>query len=813
MPSPTLIELRNAARGLLRSPTVSLSAILCLALGIGATAAISSAVSRALLQALPLRGADRLVAVHRTTPNSGPLGTWPQSVPNYLDLAAGTRRIEGLSAISQATALVQLGSDAVQASQLYVTGAFFQTIGATPARGRLLTPDDATREAASVAVLSDDFWKTKLGGDPAVLGRQINVDGKPTTVVGVLPSEFRVPHGGNVLHADIWMPLVFRSAQLGERRSNFLLLLGRLAPNATVTSAESELRGLFGQLIAAHPELKSENVRVAPLLSENQATVRTPLLLLFGAVCMVLLIAATNVAALLLARGVQRRRELAVRVALGATRWDAMRPALVESFIITAVGVICGLLLAVAGVRTIGALAAARLPQLAGLTLDARVLTFALALALVVAVACGAVPAWRGSAVDPQDALRGGRSAGSGRDHHRSLRSLVVAEISLSLILLIGAGLVLKGFMGLLHNDPGFETAHVLTMDLATSAQRYPNGTSVQRFLDPALTQVGAVPGVESATATSLVPYVNWGVNSNMQYEGAAADDPSHLPLVEQRVISPNFFAVTKQKLISGRTLRVSDNGDATSAAVVVVNEALVKRDFGGKDPVGKRFHLNVGDTAYGTIVGVVSNIRNMGPVSEPQPEMYWTWAQAFSGSTRFSLMIRTKSDDPASVVNAVRRAIHAIDPTAAVSNVQTMPEVIAKSLGRPRFYFSLLGTFAAVAMVLAIAGLYGTLSYTVAQRTREIGIRSALGSSQRGLIRLITWEGAKLVALGLLFGFIGGAAVTRLMTFMLYGVNPLDVTTWASAALLLGAAAIVATFIPAYRASHVDPLIAIRAE
>jgi hypothetical protein len=270
---------------------------------------------------------------------------------------------------------------------------------------------------------------------------------------------------------------------------------------------------------------------------------------------------------------------------------------------------------------------------------------------------------------------------------------------------------------------------------------------------------------------------------------------------------------VTKQRLISGRTLRASDNADPKAAQVVVVNQALVKRDFGGKDPIGKRFHLNVGDTAYGTIVGVVSDIRNMGPVVEPQPEMYWTWAQGFSGATRFTLMIRTKSDDPNSVANAVRTSVRGIDPTAAVSNVRTMPEVIAKSLGRPRFYFSLLGTFAGVAMVLAIAGLYGMLSYTVAQRTREIGIRSALGSSQQGLIRLITFEGLKLVAIGLVFGFVGGAAITRLMSFMLYGVSPLDAVTWGGAALILAAAAFVATLIPAYRASRVDPLIAIRTD
>jgi len=467
MPRPTLIELRNAARGLARTPTVSLSAILCLAFGIGATAAISSAISRALLQPLPFRDADRLVAVHRVTPSSGPQGTWPQSVPNYLDLAAATRRITGLSALSQGTALVQLATDAVRASQLYVTGGLFATLATPPQRGRLLTDDDARPEAPLVAVLSDEFWQTRLGSDPAAVGRSMLIDGQPTTVVGILPREFRIPIAGNVLRADIWMAQRFSPQQRAARRSNYLQLLGRLAPGASAASADAELRGLFAGLVLAHPELRGESVRVAPLVSESQAAVRTPLLLLFGAVCMVLLIAATNVAALLLARGVQRRRELAVRAALGATRWDAMRPALFESFLITLVGAVAGLL----------------------------------------------------------------------------------------------------------------------------------------------------------------------------------------------------------------------------------------------------------------------------------------------------------------------------------------------------------LGAFAAAAIVLAVAGLYGTLSYVVEQRTREIGIRAALGSSRLRLVRLIAAEGMRLVLAGVAIGFVGGAAVTRLMTFMLYGVSPLDATTWILAALLLVAAALGATLVPALRATRVDPLIAIRVE
>jgi putative ABC transport system permease protein len=801
-------EIRTAVRSLVRTPTVAASAVLCLALGIGATTAISSAISRALLQPLPFRDPDQLVAVHRITPHSGPQGTWPHSVANYTDLARQATQVRPLAAISQGTALVSLPSESVQARQLHVTGNLFELLGANVARGRLIGFDDDRPDRPLVAVLSDEFWRTSMGGDPSVIGRSFNVDGEATTVVGILPPDFRIPHGGNVLRADVWMPIRFTPQQLAQRRSNFLLVLGRLAPNATVQRAESDLRGHFSSLIATYPELRGDNVRVAPLQAENLQSIRKPLLLLFGAVCMVLLIASTNVAALLLARGVQRRREMAVRVALGASRWDAMRPALIESFVITTAGVILGLALATGGVRTIGSLAAARMQQLAGLHVDLRVIAFSLTLAVIVAIVCGAVPALRSASVDPQDALRGGRGGGSGRDHHRALRTLVVLEISLSLVLLIGAGLVLKAFTGLLRIDPGFETAHVLTLNVTTSATRYPNQTSVRSFLEPALAALRSVPGVEAAGAISAVPYVTWGNNSNTRYEGQPGEDPALMPIVEQRVITPEFFAVTKQRLIAGRLLGPGDDDRPGAPAVVVVNEALGKRDFKGRDPIGQRFHTS--DTTFATIVGVVSDIRNMGPIAEPQPEMYWAYRQGASGSTFFPLMIRTKGD-PSAVSAAAIKAIRAIDPTVAVGDVQPMTDVIARSLGRPRFYFSLLGSFAAVAILLAVAGLYGVLSYTVAQRTRELGIRAALGSPRSQLLRLVALEGVRLVAIGLVLGFLGGAAVTRLMAFMLYGVSPLDFVAWLMSGMVMLTAALLATLVPARRAARADPVVAMR--
>lgn len=810
MPNAARAELRSAIRSLARTPSVAVSAILCLALGVGATAAIASAINRALLQPLPFREPDDVVAVHRVTPQSGPMGTWPQSPANYVDLARMTKSVQSLSAVTFGTALVDAGSETVQASQLYVSGGLFGMLGARAARGRLIVVDDDRLDRPLVAVLSDEFWRTKFGGDPALVGRTVSIDGQPTTIVGILPPDFRIPHGGNVLRGDVWMATRFTPQRLTQRRSNSLLLLGRLAPGATVRSAETEMRGLFAQLVEAYPNLRGENMRVAPLQAENLQAIRKPLLLIFGAVCMVLLIATTNVAALLLARGVHRRREMAVRVALGASRWEAMRPAMTESLIITVAGTALGLALALAGVRTIGALAAARMQQLSGLQVDGRVVAFALILSLIVAVACGAAPAWRSATVDPQDALRGGRGGGAGRDHHRALRSLVVGEIALSLVLLIGAGLVLKAFAGLLRNDPGFETSHILTLSVTTSSARYPNQTTVRNFLEPSLAAITGIPNVEAAGAISSMPYVQWGNNSNIRYEGEPGNDPTRLPIVEQRRVTPGFFSVTKQRLISGRLLNAGDDESPTAPPVVVVNEALAKRDFKGADPVGRRFHT--GDTSFATIVGVVSDIRNAGPIADPQPEMYWAFRQAGQGTSRFPIMVRTRGE-PTAVVSAVRAAIQSIDRTAALAEVAVMPEVITRSLGRPRFYFTLLGTFAGVAVLLSLAGLYGVLSYAVAQRTREMGIRIALGSSRGRLVRLVTGEGLRMVVMGVVVGWIASAALTRLMVSMLYGVNPLDRMTWVLAAIGMLISAALATLLPAMRASRANPVVAMQAE
>jgi putative ABC transport system permease protein len=799
-----LPELHQAIRRLRRTPTLSFAAVICLGLGIGATAAIFSAVSTALLRPLPFRDPGRLVTIFRTTPN---FDTGPFAPANYIDLARGPRTLEGIAAIAPGVALLEGTGESRRVSGYGVADNLFELLGVETRRGRLFRPGDGGDGQPLVAVVSEGLWREQFGADPGLVGRAIRLDGQTYEVVGIVPAGFRIPHGPRSYTADVWTTLRFGPEQAAWRRSNYLSLLGRLRPGATVEAAHAELVGTMEGLIEAYPELRGEQLRVLPLHRESTRTVRGPLLLLLGATALVLLIAASNVASLLLARGVERGREIAVRTALGASPRDVVRAALWESALLAVAGTVLGVGLAWLGVRAIGSLAAARLPQLAGLGLDGPVLLVALALGLAVALGCGIAPAWRAARSDPQDALRAGPRTGSGQGHHRYLRLLVAAEVGLSLVLLLGAGLVVRGFLHLVNQDPGFEPGRLLTLTVNVVPDRYAEGGTVRRFLEPVLEAVRGVPGVEEAASISLMPFVNYGTNRTIRYEGRAEDDPTRMPLVEIRNVSQGYFAAMGLTLLRGRLLEPTDG--ESSPIVVVVNQALAARDFPGQDPIGQRFQVR--DTTWGTIVGVVGNVSNAGPGNPPRPEMYWSYLQAGAG-TGFPLIVRT-SGDPAGVARSITAAISSVDPSAAVSEVMPMPELMARSVGGPRFYLILLSGFAGVAVGLAIAGLYGLTSYMVAQRTRELGIRTALGSTPGDTIRLVLGQGMGLTALGLAGGLAGGFAITRLLRSLLYGVSPLDPVTWLLVTGVLAVVAALAILAPARRAARVDPIIAIREE
>ena len=807
--SSSLTELHAAARGLRRSPVIALSAVVCIALGLGSTAAISSAVDRALVQRLPFQDPSRLVTVYRTTPH---FETGPFAPGTYLELARSARSVSQLAAIGSTIGLLSLPSDAIQVRVKRVTGNLFPLLGVPALHGRLLSADDDQPEQPPVAVLSEEAWRERFGGDPGLVGRAIRLDGRLYTVIGIVPRRFGVPHGSQVARGDVWVPIRFTAEERETRNSNFLLLMGRLAAGATPAVAAAELGRIYESLAETTPDLRGEGVRVLPLQAEGARTVRAPLLLIFAAAAIVLLIAATNVTSLLLARGVQRAREIAIRTALGGTRGQVMRPAALETVVLTTAGLGLGVTLAWLGVRSIGDMAAERLPQLAGLAMNLRIVGFAVMLAILVALLAGMAPAWRSAGADPLDALRGGRGSGMGRSHHRLFNALVVAEVALSLVLLVGAGLVLRGFAGLMRQEPGFDPARILTLQATVSADRYPDEVAVRRYLEPVLAAVRQVPGVEEAGAISQLPYDNWGWNFNVRYEGQPNDDPSRMPLVENRIATPEFFRVTGQRLVDGRLLGPGDGDRPGTAQVVVANEALARRDFPQGSAVGKRLYLD--DTTFATIVGVVSDIRNFGPYSPPSPEIYSSFREAGAGWSSFPIMVRARSGtSPEALAGAVSAAVRSVDPAGAVTSVRPMAEVMADSVGRPRFFLVLLATFGTVALVLAVAGIYGVLSYAVAQRTREFGIRTALGSTPAETLGLVTRQAMTLVAIGIAIGLAGSLAASKLLGSLLYGVSPLDAPAWASATATLVLAGLMAALLPAWRATRTDPVVALRAE
>jgi putative ABC transport system permease protein len=805
-----LTDFRDAVRGLRRTPAVTLCAVACLTLGLGATTAIASAIDQALIKRLPFRDPGDLTAVYRTGPQAN---DWPFSAAKFLDLALNARRQE-LAAMASTVQLISLPSEGVQVPVVRVTGNFFSMLGVRAMHGRVIGIADDRLGQGAVAVMSDEFWHQRFGADPTIVGRTIIVDGTPTTIIGTLAPGFHVPHGRDELSAPLWVPTRFTASERNPHNGNFLKVLGRLKSGATVGEANLELRSLVDGMIAIYPMMHGESARAVPLQSDSVQGVRTPLLLVFGAVCAVLLIAAANAGSLILARGVRRERETAVRAALGASQWAVMRPVVAECLILTTAGGLAGLAVAWLAVRAIGRVASAQLPQLAGVAIEVRIVVFALGLTALVALACGALPAWHSTTVDPEQALRGGSGGGGSRAQHRALSSLVIGQVALSLTLLIGASLVFRGFTRLVNRDPGIDPRPVLTLTASVSPQRYGDSGATRGFLRPALAAIEQLPGVQSAGGISDLPYSEWGSNSSIRYEGQPNTDPDYLPRAEDREGTPDLYRAFGQRLTAGRALRWDDDDRPGVPRVVMVNEALVRRDFPRGDAVGKRFYIRMSDTAFATIAGVVSDIPNAGPIDPPIPEVYWPYTQGGArGSSTYAIVVRAARGDPTALEHSVRAAILTVDPGAAISRMEPMTDVMAESIGTPRFYLTLIGTFALVAVVLAVAGLYGVMSYAVAQRTRELGIRAALGSPRSRTLRMVIERGMRLVGIGVVGGAIGGAVATRVLASLLYGVSPADPPTWIVATLALVVAGVMASVIPAVRAMKADPVIAIRTE
>lgn len=803
-----LHDLRFAFRSLLRSPGFTAAVILTLALGIGATTAIFGILDAVLFRPLPYADAGRLAMVWEHDRFSG-TEREPASVPDYYDFRERSRAFTELAAFQERQASLA-GSDG-EARQLSLGAAghqLFPLLGVRPLLGRVFGEAEDREGAAPVVVLGEGLWRSRFGGSSDVLGATVRLDGIPHTVVGVVPSTVDLPREDT----EAWVPLALGPAS-SPRSLHNVVVVGRMRPGVTPRAAQREMTALAARLEAENPgENHGRGVTVEPLHEALFGTVRAPLLLLLGASALVLLVACVNVANLLLVRGAGRTREVAVRAALGATRRRLARQLLVESLLLSLLGGAAGVAVAAWGTELLVGLAPAGVPRLGEVGMDGRALAVGLLVALATGCLFGLVPVLQARRVDPQAGLRvdGGRGASAAPGTSRARRGLVAAEVALSVVLVVGAGLLVHSLWRLQRVDPGFRTDNVLRASFVLPPSRYPQGydvyprwNAVAAFQRDLLERARALPGVRSAALASHHPLAP-GFTNSFVIEGREdeAADQAEIPL---RAVSPEYFATVAVPLLHGRLLSPRDDADAP--AVLLINEAAARRFFPGADPVGKRIAF------WGTsreIVGVVGNERFHGVAAEAPPAAYPPLAHTPMATA--TLLLRA-AGDPAGLVPALREAVRALDPEVALYEVETLDRTLSRSISQPRFTTALLGTFAALALLLAVIGVYGVLSYAVAQRTREIGIRVALGARRGEIVRLVVAQGMAPVLAGLALGLAAAFAGARLLSGILFEVAPTDPLAFTLVVPVLGAASLLAAWLPARRAARVDPMTALRTE
>ena len=813
---PPPAALPPVLRRLLRTPGFTLVVLLTLALGIGANTAVFSAVHAVLLRPLPYREAERLVVVDHHYPSLKGLLAGV-SAPGFVDYRDRVRLFEASAAQTGWGPNLTGAGEPERLAGARVSGGYFQTLGVAPALGRALRPDEDAPGRERVVVLSDGFWRRRFGADPAVVGRTLLLDGEPHDVVGVMPPGFRDVVDRNV---ELWRPLALPAEDFGDdRRTNeFLSMTARLRPGVTADEARTALRTVAEQLKRAYPEQYPSDwgLVATPLRDKGTGGIRPALLVLLAAVGCVLLIACANVASLMLARAASRAREVAVRTALGAGRAHLLRQSLGESLVLAAGGGVLGVLVAALGVRALAALGGERLPA-GELRLDATVLAFATAVSVLTGVVFGAVPALQRPTRGLRDTLQeGSRGAAGDRRGQAVRRVLVVGEVALALVLLTGAGLLLKSFARVQGVDPGFRPGGVLTATLALPPATYDTGERRRAFLDDVLARVRAVPGVEAVAATSGVPFGRGGATRSFTVEGLVVPPDQPGPWGDYRAVSPDYFATLRVPLRRGRVFAETDGPDAPRVAVV--DDELARRYWPGESAVGKRIaYGTVRDSATGTdvprwieIVGVVGHVKSEGLDADPRVQVYVPIRQLPSASP--DLAVRTRGD-PRRLLPAVRAAVHAVDPSQPLSHVATLDELVERSTGARQLAVVLLGAFAGLALLLASVGLYGLLSYAVSQRTREFGVRVALGAPRRNVLLLVVRQGMGLALAGAGVGLVGALALTRLLRSQLYAVEATDPATYAAMIALLVSVALAATLVPAVRATGAEPMHALREE
>jgi len=824
-----LQDLRQGLRLLAKSPGFTVVAMLTLALGIGANTAIFSVVNAILLRPLVYKDSPSLVNIWGKFEKDGIPQNWI-SEPEFWDLLAHNESFSQIAAYSLGgrANLTRADGPPVQVSEANATAGVFPMLGIAPVLGRSFSPEEDQPGHSHYVLLSYELWQSQFGGDASIVAKSIQLDGETYSVVGVLPKEFSL--GGR---QNLWVPLGLDREKPGNRGSHYLHTIARLKLGVDFAQGSAALERLAGDLRRAYPgsygpEQKNFDMYMMPVKEQLVGKLRPALFVLLGAVAFVLLIACANVANLLLARASAREKELAIRAALGAGRGRLLRQLLTESLVLGLAGGLLGLLLGYWGVDALRALAPANTPRLDEIRIDLAVLAFTFGVSLVTGLFFGLAPAWHIARTDLRETLNEagrGTSATGGSLHLRSW--LVISEIALAVLLLVGAGLLMRSFSRLLEVSPGFQTQRLLTMELSLPEKTYPDGAPVQKFFTELMARVKAVPGIQAAGAVSQMPLTDSYTSGSVFFEDTSIPDIprlqqlGNLPYTEidQRAATSEYFQAMEIPLVHGRL--VSDADDASAPLVALVDTNFAHRFWPHREAIGQRVAIdtipNVKPAAprWRTIVGVIGHVKHYGLDVEGREQIYFPHKQPLFGAFAprdMTLAVRT-SLDPASVTSAIREQVFNIDKDLPLYNVATMDQLVSNSLAQPRLNLSLLVAFAVLALGLAAVGVYGVMAYAVTQRTQEFGIRMALGASPGDVLKQVFLEGGRLAALGLALGLVAALALTRMMASLLYGVRPSDPVSLGVAAALLAVVALAACYIPARRATRVDPLVALRYE
>ena len=818
-------DVQYAARVLLKSPGFTAVAVIAIALGVGANTAIFSVVNAVLLKPLSYRDPSQLVLIQHHYPKLDLKAT--VSAAGYAYYRDNVKSFSDVAAISGFSVNLTGEGEPERLAGMQVTANLFPALGAQAAEGRTFAAEENEEGRNKVVVLSDGFWRRRFAGVP-VVGKSITLNGEPYTVVGVMPASFQLGREFGGQQPDLWAPITFTQQQLDPNRgltNEYLTVYARMRPGVTVAQAQAEMEAVAAELRRQYmPNSDASNwtLLLTPLDEFVVGRIRTALWVLLGAVVFVLLIACANVANLTLARAAVRQREIAVRTALGASRWRVVRQLLTESVLLSLVGGGAGLLLAMWGVDLLLKLNENRIPRAAEIGLDSRVLLFTLGVSLLTGIVFGLAPAFQSSSVNLHDTLKeGGRSGKVGI--RRGLRNaLVVFEMAAAVILLVGAGLLIRSFMQLQQVNPGFEPRGVLAMQLSLPPNKYPDRAARATFLRQMLERVRAIPGVNSAGTTTTLPMSGQDSSGSFRIEGQQAAPGVNNPHGSRWLASEDYFQTMRIPLVKGRYFEARDT--EANGLVVIIDDALARKYWPDEDPVGKRvtFESNPNPSdpnnpaarlpIWREVVGVVGHVRNEGLEGESRAQYYVPHGSGNASATNMFVAVSTDGN-PAALAPAVRGAIAGVDRDLPVFRVTTMEKMVAESLTQRRFSMTLFGVFAALALALAVVGLYGVMSYSVAQRTHEIGLRMALGAQGRDVLRMVVGQGMGLVLVGLALGLAGAFALTRLMASLLYGVSAADPLTYAGIAVLLAAVAFLASYLPARRATKVDPMVALRYE